>query len=60
MGESEIKKSNRKMLTEYWEAHGVVFAPGETIDDCIVVPGDKTDWTFYPIIEWLKKRLRRA
>lgn len=60
MGESETKRKNRKELTEYWEAHGVKFAPGETIDDCIVVPGDKTDWAFYPLIQWIKKRIKRA
>lgn len=57
--ESETRKRNRKLLTEYWEAHGVKFAPGETIDDYIVVPGDKTDWAFYPLIQWIKKKIKR-
>lgn len=59
MSESETKKNNRKQLTEYWEAHGVKFAPGETIDDCIVVPGDKTDWFFHPFAVRIGRQLRR-
>lgn len=52
--ESETRKRNRKLLTEYWEAHGVKLAPGETIDDYIVVPGDKTDWLFYGWFDKIK------
>lgn len=58
--ESKTRQHNRKLLAEYWKAHGVEFAPGETIDDCIVVPGDKTDWAFYPLMEWLKRIVKRA
>lgn len=54
MGESETRKNNRKRLTEYWEARGVKLAPGETIDDYIVVPGDKTDWLFYGWFDKIK------
>lgn len=60
MAESETRKNNRKLLTEHWEAHGVKFGPGETIDDCIVVPGDKTDWAFYPLIQWIRKKIKGA
>lgn len=60
MGESETKKRNRKLLTEYWEARGVRIPENETIDDYVVVPGDKTDWLFYPLIEWIKIKFRRA
>lgn len=52
--ESKTRKENRKLLTEYWEARGVIFAKGETIDDCVVVPGDKTDWLFHGVFEKIK------
>lgn len=60
MGESDTRKHNRKKLTEYWEAKGVHIPPNETIDDYVVVPGDKTDWAFYPVVEWIRKKIRRA
>jgi len=58
--ESKTRKENRKLLTEYWEARGVIFAKGETIDDCIVVPGDKTDWLFYPAFKWIKEKIKHV
>ena len=47
MGKSETRKQNRIALTKYWKSKGVKLDPLETIDDYIVVPGDKTDWVFY-------------
>lgn len=58
--ESKTRKHNRKLLTEHRKVHGVEFACGETIDDCVVAPGDKTDWAFYPLVEWLKRIVKRA
>ncbi len=60
MPESETRRLNRIALTQYWESKGVKLDPLETIDDYIVVPGDKTDWAFYPFIEWIKQKLKRV
>lgn len=57
MSESETRKQNRIALTQYWQNKGVKLDPLEVIDDYIVVPGDKTDWVFYPLVEWFKRKL---
>ena len=51
MSESETRKQNRTTLTQYWKSRGVKLDPLETIDDYIVVPGDKTDWVFYGLAQ---------
>jgi hypothetical protein len=60
MAESETRKQNRIRLTQYWEDKGVKLHPLETIDDYIVVPGDKTDWAFYPLVKWFKRKLKHV
>ncbi len=57
--ESQTRIDNRKKLTEYWKSKGVKLDRLETIDDYIVVPGDKTDWAFYGFSQWLKKACKR-
>lgn len=52
--ESETKKQNRVKLTKYWESRGVFIPDNESIDDYIVVPGEKSDWLLYPIVKWLR------
>ncbi len=59
MPESKTRRLNRIALTQYWESKGVKLDRLETIDDYIVVPGDKTDWAFYGFAQWLKKVCRR-
>lgn len=54
MSESQTRKQNRIALTQYWQNKGVKLDPLEVIDDYIVVPGDKTDWVFYPLIQRLR------
>lgn len=54
--QSQTKINNRKKLTQYWVSKGVNLDPLETIDDYIIVPGDETDWIFYPLIKWLKEK----
>ena len=51
MPESETRRLNRIALTQYWESKGVKLDPLETIDDYVVVPGDKTDWVFYGLVK---------
>lgn len=48
-----------KRLTEEWEAKGYKLAPGESIGDYVIIPGDETDWLFYPVIKWFKKKIGR-
>jgi len=55
MSESETRKQNRIALTKYWENKGVKLDRLETIDDYVVVPGDKTDWVFYNFFKKLKR-----
>jgi hypothetical protein len=57
--ESLTSKNNRLILTEYWEKKGVVIPKNESIDDYIVVPGDKTDWLFYPLIIRIKSLFKK-
>ena len=59
MAESETRKQNRIALNKYWESKGVKLDPLETIDDYVVVPGDKSDWMFYPIYNWLRNKYMR-
>jgi len=56
---SQTFRENEKRLTEEWEAKGYKLAPGESIGDYVIIPGDETDWLFYPVIKWFKKRLGR-
>lgn len=58
--ESETRKQNRIKLTNYWKNRGVFIPENESIDYYIVVPGDKTDWAFYPFVQWLKQKLKHA
>ncbi len=58
--QSQTRLNNRKQLTQYWESKGVKLDPLETIDDYIVVPGDKTDWAFYGLTDWLKSKVVRC
>jgi len=51
MPESETRRLNRIALTQYWESKSVKLDPLETIDDYVVVPGDKTDWVFYGLAQ---------
>ena len=51
MSESETRRQNRIALNKYWESKGVKLDPLETIDDYVVVPGDKTDWLFYGLVQ---------
>ena len=51
MPESDTRRLNRIALTQYWESKGVKLDPLETIDDYVVVPGDKTDWVFYGLVK---------
>lgn len=60
MAESIVRQKNRIALTQYWGSKGVRLHPLETIDDYIVVPGDETDWEFYPLTRWFKRKLKRV
>lgn len=59
MPESETRRLNRIALTQYWESKGVKLDPLETIDDYVVVPGDKTDWVFYGLVQKVTQICRR-
>ena len=56
---SQTFRENEKRLTEEWEAKGCKLALGESIGDYVIILGDETDWLFYPVIKWFKKRLGR-
>ena len=58
---SQTFQDNEKRLTEEWEAKlGYKFALGESIGDYVIIPGDETDWLFYPAIQWIKRKIKRA
>ena len=56
---SQTFLDDTKRLTEEWEAKGYKLAPGESIGDCVVIPSEETDWLFYPVIQWIRKKLGR-
>lgn len=60
MFESETRRLNRIALTQYWESKGAKLGPLETIDDCVVVPGDKTDWVFCGLAQKVTQVCRRT
>ncbi len=58
---SQAFRDNEKRLTEEWEAKlGYKFAPGESIGDYVIIPGDETDWLFYPVVQWIKQKIKHA